>query len=107
MEYYGANSKLQKILSDERMLYRHYGKQKADQIRLRLEEIQQASTLAEINTLPPTRLHQLQGSRKEQFSVDISKNWRMILEGYNEGEMLTVRKEEAVIVLIVSIEDYH
>ena len=107
MEYYGSSSKLQKILGNERLLVKHYGKLKAEQIGLRLQEFTQAKTLAEIRTLPPTKLHGLKGDRKNQFAVNISPNWRMIFEGYNADEVQSLKKDEIITLLIVEIEDYH
>ncbi|WP_225046516.1 type II toxin-antitoxin system RelE/ParE family toxin [Lacticaseibacillus kribbianus] len=107
MEYFGETSKLTRILSNERLRTKAYGRAMAVRIRQRLEEMTVAHDLSQLSHLPPTRLHKLQGRRAHQFDVDISPNWRMIIEGYDEHDVPSTVPSAIVTVSIISIEDYH
>lgn len=78
MEYFGESNKLSRVLSNERLRVKTYGKDVATRMRERLEEFSAADTLSDISHYPPARLHRLQGNRSTQFAVDVSANWRMI-----------------------------
>ncbi|MFK4935480.1 type II toxin-antitoxin system RelE/ParE family toxin [Lactococcus garvieae] len=107
MEYFGETNKLAKILSDERQLTKTYGKDRTSRIKQRLKEFRAAENLSQISHLPPPRLHQLSGERKEQFAVDVAANFRLIFEGYDKNDQLTTHKSEIVTLSIIEIEDYH
>lgn len=76
-------------------------------IRERLEEIEVATTLNEVSHVPPARLHRLSGDKKAFFAVDVSKNWRMVLEGYDKDDHRCVEEYAIITVVIVGIEEYH
>lgn len=107
MEIFAENKKLMKILADDQELQKEFGKKRKDKIKQRLLEFDAARTLSALNYLPPTRLHQLSGSRELQFAVDIGANWRITFYGYDENDEQTVDKEEIVTISIIAIEDYH
>lgn len=107
MEVIGDSSKIQKLLNDERMLKKKYGTQRAGKIYQRISEMKSADNLTEVSTVPPTRLHKLEGERREQFSLDITGNYRLIIEAYDENDELTTDKKKAVTVAIVEVVDYH
>ncbi|EHI74624.1 plasmid maintenance system killer protein [Streptococcus criceti] len=107
MEVYGETSKITKIIGDRRQLVKHYGKERALKIQQRLGEFSAAENLTQISYLPPARLHRLKGDRQYQFAVDIGANWRIIFEGYDEYDELSVEKSEIVTLSILGIEDYH
>lgn len=107
MEYFGESNKLTRILSNERLRVKAYGKNVAIRLRERLEEFSAADNLSDISHYPPARLHRLQGNRSQQFAVDVSVNWRMIFEGYDSNDELTIKESEIVTISVVSIEDYH
>ena len=105
MEVKAATKKLSKVLSDEDLLQKNYGKLLSKKIKLRIVEFYKAESLVEISHLPPPRLHLLQGTR--EFTVDISRNWRIVFEAYNEEGNVTIKKNDARIIKITRIEDYH
>lgn len=107
MEVIGNSSKIEKLLNDERMLKKTYGKQRADKIYQRISEMRRAEDLTEVSTVPPTRLHKLEGAREEQFSLDITGNYRLIIEAYDENDEQTTDRKKAVTIAIVEVVDYH
>lgn len=96
-----------KILADDRKILKEFGKDRFPKIKQRLLEFETARTLSDLSYLPPTRLHQLSGSRELQFAVDVGTNWRITFYGYDENDEQTVDKEEIVAISIIAIEDYH
>jgi proteic killer suppression protein len=107
VEYIGHTNKLAKILSSERLLRKEYGRVKTKAIIQRLSEIDAARTLNDVSTIPPARLHGLHGKYEGLFAVCISKNWRMLLAGFDENDVQIIDKKKVVVVVIVGFEDYH
>ncbi|WP_125582292.1 type II toxin-antitoxin system RelE/ParE family toxin [Levilactobacillus cerevisiae] len=107
MEYVAENHKLTKILSDPRLLVKNFGRDRAKRIQARLDEFDAASNLQQIPSDPPPRCHRLHGNLEGDFAVDISKNFRIVFEGYDKSDQLSVEKSEIVTVQILQIEDYH
>ena len=104
MVIYFSSGKQQRILGDERLLRKHYGKL-ADKIMIRLAELEAASSLEDIPSVPPPRRHKLAGNKSDQWGIDVSKNYRIVLEPYGQWEkdnLSTVRE-----VRILDVEDYH
>lgn len=107
MEIFAESQKLMKILAYDRKILKEFGKDRLPKIKQRLLEFETARTLSDLSYLPPTRLHQLSGSRESQFAVDVGANWRITFYGYDENDEQTVDKEEIVAISIIAIEDYH
>lgn len=106
LEYFAGTKKLSKILSSPRLLRKHYGKM-AIKIQQRLDEFSAADSLSQIPSDPPPRCHLLTANRKNTFAVDVSGNYRMIFEGYDSNDNLTIKKNKIVTVQIIEIVDYH
>lgn len=69
-------------------LAKSYGEARARKIAQRISELVAADNLAQISKLPPPRCHQLTNNRKNQFSVDLTGNDRMLFVPYYEkGDM--------------------
>lgn len=107
MEYFAETRKLTKILNSHNLLVKHFGKARAKKIEERLDEFDAASNLSQIPSDPPPRCHRLYGDLKNKFAVDVSANFRMIFEGYDKNDELSIKKSEIVTVQITKIEDYH
>ena len=107
MEHFGETTKLTKILSDSRLRVKAYGRDRANRIGQRLSDFEAARTLDDISRLPPARLHSLHGDRQNQFAVDVGPNWRLIFEGYDRNDQLSIKTAEIVTIVILEIEDYH
>lgn len=105
MRLHFSSSKDEKILSNERLLNRHYNKSHATRIKSRLTELQNANNLSEIPQVPPPRRHKLSGDLKDCWGIDYSPNYRIIIEPYgsfNINDLTTITE-----VKILMLEDYH
>lgn len=107
MEYFGETTKLTKILNDPRLRIKMFGQDRAKRIGQRLSDFEDARTLDDISRLPPSRLHLLHGDHENQFAIDVGANWRMIIEGYDYQDKLTIKPSDAITISIIGIEDYH
>jgi toxin HigB-1 len=105
-----ATRKLQRELSDESAMKRAYG-ERSKPLQNRLSVLAAAGNLAEVPKGPPDWLEQLKGDRKKQFSVVLTKNWRLIFEvaqdpiprredgGIDLGKITAIR--------FIEVVDYH
>lgn len=107
MEYVAESRKLTKILNAPRLLVKSFGRDRAKRIQRRLDEFDAAKMLAQIPSDPPPRCHRLHGNLEGKFAVDVSKNFRIVFEGYDKNDQLSVEKSEIVTVQIIEISDYH
>lgn len=78
MEVLFASEKLQRALSNYRVLEREWGKTGAKKIALRLQQLAAAPTLADMRHLPG-RCHELTGDRAGHLAVDIHHPHRLVL----------------------------
>lgn len=78
MELLFANTKLRKLFSGEKELYRRFGQVVAKRIMQRLTEMVAAATLQDLSHLPPARCHELINREPPTFSVDVSANLRLL-----------------------------
>ncbi len=77
MEISYRNTKIRKLLEDDKSLTRHYGRKMADKINQRISELQAAKNP---QCLPPAcRFHEHSGKRKGLFSLDLIHPQRLII----------------------------
>ena len=90
---------------------RLWGRQIAGKVRLRVTQIRAADTLADLRQLPGARFHQLRDNRAGQYAMDLTENWRIIVEPWNElrSEIIDgdVNEKDVRTVRIRDVEDYH
>lgn len=104
MEISYASKKLEKILTNERMIKKHYTAFYKKIIN-RMSEIRAANNLDEIPHIPPPRRHKLEGDYIDCWGIDVSKNFRIVLRpigDWDESNLKTINK-----IQILSVEDYH
>lgn len=104
MEIHYSTRKMEKILTNPRLIKKHYSKIH-HKLVIRLSELRAAESLADITTSPPPRRHKLKGSFKECWGIDVSRNYRIIVqpEGeYDEHDLNTIKE-----IIIIDIDDYH
>ena len=106
-----SSKKLQKFCNSKKESTKKWGLSRSKRIRQRLSELHAAETLADMSHLPPARCHELDGPRKGQLAVDVSKNCRLIFKpdcvpvpkkiegGIDWGKILDIK--------VLEIEDYH
>jgi len=98
-----SSKKLEKILSDERLINRHFTNCCQGLIN-RLAELAAVSNLSLISMSPPPRKHKLIGDLLNCWSVDVSKNYRLIFRAYEEN---CLDESEIKEIIIEEIKDYH
>jgi proteic killer suppression protein len=104
LDVYFASRKDELVLTNERLRKSKHGNI-ADSIGNRLAEFEAANSLEEIPMTPPPRRHKLSGNMANYWSVDVSKNYRIIFEPYgtwSEHDLSSITK-----IKILQICDYH
>lgn len=102
MEIHYSSKNLEKILKNERLLTKRYNRL-AFNIKNRLSEFRAANNLKEIPHTPPQRRHKLEGYTNV-FSVDISKNYRIIFSSIDKE---IIELEDITEIIILEIKDTH
>lgn len=96
MEISYANDDVEELCTSEKKATRKLGPDGAKKLRLRLDDLEAAPTLA---ALPPVGgLHTLKGSRAGQFAMDLDRGRRLVSERAGTG---------SAGVRILWIGDYH
>lgn len=103
MKIHYSSKKLEKILSDSRLIQRHHSKMYQGIVN-RLTELNAVSNLSLITCNPPPRKHKLSGDYQGCWSVDISKNFRLIFSSFDTELTDEVEITE---IIIQDIKDYH
>ncbi|MBK9963534.1 MAG: killer suppression protein [Holophagales bacterium] len=111
MELHFKSRELQKQAGSFRELVRAHGEHRARLIRRRLDELDAATVLADIATLPGPRCHELHGNFAGVLSVDLDHPYRLLFRpllepppcrtdgGLDWGRVMAI--------LILGIEDTH
>ena len=103
------SKKLEKTLNDDRLLIKVYGSI-AKKIKQRHDDLKDAKSLQDIRELPQLGLHQLKGSRKEDWAITVKKNWRLcfqLLEDTPSDDDGRISYLLITNIEIISVEDYH
>ncbi len=99
-----SSNKLEKILTNPRLLKKHYGKD-FNRLSMRLSELRAANSLFDIPEVPPPRRHKLYGEWENCWGIDYSKNYRIILRpigNFDLDDLKTINEIE-----ILDLLDYH
>lgn len=83
MEITFKNEKLRKVCTETKLAIREHGARRAQKIRVRLDDMAAAETLAVTRSLPG-RYHELTGDRKGQLAVSLDGLYRLIFEPAND-----------------------
>jgi addiction module RelE/StbE family toxin len=100
MEIHFRTKKLEKILSDDRLIKKHYSKI-FNGLTNRLSELKAVGNLSLISHNPPPRKHKLSGEYEGYWSVDVSKNYRLLFTVPNKNIINENQINEIVIEEIV------
>lgn len=105
------SKKLQRILTNEREITKHYGADRARLIMRRYFFLEAADNLTQVPNTPPMRMHQLSGRLEGKFAVDVDERWRILFEPASGP---VPKREDGGIDLcqisairILDITDYH
>lgn len=104
MEIHYKSKKIKKILTDQRLIKRYYGRDYRN-IMSRMTELESVDNLSYISTSPPPVRHKLIGKYKGCWAVWYSKNDRIVFEplGYDENSETKYIKK----IRIIDLGDYH
>lgn len=105
------NRKLEKSVATLSAIGANYGT-RAKLVNQRKNELQAASTLETMRSIPAANCHDLKGNLKGQFAVDISGNHRIIFEPNHDpvptNDDGSLDWKQVTVILILAIgEDYH
>lgn len=98
MEIVFKNKKLENVCSSAEAAQRQYGREMADKIHQRIDEIRAADTVEMLVQFHIGRCHPLSNNRKGQYAMDLVQPYRLIFEKLSE---------DIQIVRIIEIKDYH
>ncbi len=99
-----SSNKLEKILCNQQLIKKNYGKF-AQNVMNRMSELRAANSLNDISSDPPPRRHKLVPHSRNQWGVDISKNFRIVLEAvgdFDKDDLSSIKD-----IRILYLEDYH
>ena len=92
------NNKIGKICTDAKTAERAYGREMADKIHQRIDELHAADTVEMMIQWHIGRCHPLTQNRKGQYAMDLIHPFRLVFEK---------KGEEIQIANILEIVDYH
>jgi proteic killer suppression protein len=109
LEIYFEDAKFKKICENQRQLVKEHGAVRARKLRLHLDNLRVAETLADMRHLPG-RCHEITANRAGQFALDLDHPYRLIFkphppvplkaDGGIDWPMVTQ-------IVIIGVEDYH
>ena len=92
------NRKIEKVCTDAKAAERTYGREMADKIHQRIDEIDAADTVEMMIKFHIGRCHSLTQNRKGQYAVDLVHPYRLVFE--KNGDKIQIAN-------ILEIVDYH
>ena len=92
------NRSIEKVCTIASVAERSYGRQMADKIQLRIDQIKAADTVEQMIQYGIGRCHPLHQNRKNQYAVDLVHPMRLVFEK---------KGNEIQIANIIEITDYH
>lgn len=92
------SKKIEKVCTDAKVTERTYGKEIAEKIHQRIDEITAADTVEMMIRFHIGRCHPLSQNRKGQYAVDLIHPYRLVFEKNGDDSKM---------VNILEIIDYH
>ncbi|MCR5826094.1 MAG: type II toxin-antitoxin system RelE/ParE family toxin [Oscillospiraceae bacterium] len=92
------NRRIERVCTNAKMAERTYGREMADKIHHRIDEIDAADTVEMMIQFHIGRCHALTQDRKGQYAVDLVHPYRLVFEK---------KGDEIQIANILEIVDYH
>ena len=92
------NNKIKKVCTDAKTAERTHGREMADKIHQRIDEIGAADTVEMMIQFHIGRCHPLTQNRKGQYAVDLVHPYRLVFKKY--GDKIQIAN-------ILEIADYH
>ena len=105
------SANLIKVFNSEKLLKKEYGQENAKYIMRHMAILKAADSLSQVPHTPPTRRHELTGSYKDKFAVDLKHPFRLVFEPNHENiprkEDGGIDLEKVTAIKILKVEDYH
>lgn len=105
-----ADKKLRKQANDDRLMLKELGKVRAQILRRRLTQLEDAETLEDVRNLPGN-FHELTENRKGQWACDLDQPYRLIFTPHEnpipaneDGQYIWL---EITGVEIIELTNYH
>jgi proteic killer suppression protein len=105
-----SDKKFQKIVNDDRKMNKEFGFIRAEKVRVRLTQLEDAATLEAVRFLPGN-YHELTGDRKGQWACDLDQPYRLVFKPHEDpipenrhGQFIWL---EILGVEIIEIVNYH
>lgn len=92
------NRKIEKVCTDAKTAERAYGREMAEKIHQRIDEIAAADTVEMMIQFRIGRCHPLSQNRKGQYAVDLVHPYRLVFK--RNGDEIQIAK-------VLEIVDYH
>lgn len=106
MEIEFANSKIKTIAEKYSKAIKKYGKEKAEIVMKRINELKAADTLQDIKNIPQTGLHPLKYSRRGQFAIETVKPHQIIIKPKGDYDINNLETIKKIKILNLNL-DYH
>ena len=105
-----ATRKLEREMTDEEAMKRAYG-ERGRALQNRLAVLTVAEKLSDVPRGPPDWLEQLTGDRDEQFSMVLTRNWRLIFEVDHDPiprrDDGGIDLDQVTAIRLIEVVDYH
>lgn len=98
MEIRYKTRKIEKVCRDAKTAEKTYGKEMAEKIQQRIQEMTAAETVEFMIQFHIGRCHALSQNRKGQYAVDLVQPYRLVFE--KQGDIVQIAR-------ILEIVDYH
>lgn len=98
MEVTYKNKKIEKVCKDAKTAERAYGREMAEKIQQRIDEITAADTVETMIRFRIGRCHPLSHNRKGQYALDLIHPYRLVFE--KRGDIIQIAN-------VLEIVDYH
>ena len=109
MEIKFKSAKLKKTCSSYELARKQWGEKMARAIIKRLNEIQSADCIADLNHAPPTRCHLLEPHKRGIYAVDVGHPFRLVFQAISEdGNPLgNIDASQVKHIKILEVTNYH
>ncbi|UNC93507.1 hypothetical protein [Candidatus Contubernalis alkaliaceticus] len=107
MEVRFKNNKIKKQCEDPRRAQKDYGLRMGVLLTQRVGELIAATSLLDIKYILSARLHELEGTRANEYSVDLVHPYRLVFTPITEGDVKVNELQSIHIVRIEEVTDYH
>lgn len=109
MEIEFKTAKLKKTCESYDLARKMWGEKRARAIIKRINELQSAECISDLNHAPPTRCHLLEPRNRGIYAVDVEHPFRLVFQAISEyGEPVgNIDPSQVSCVKILEVTNYH